>query len=566
MKKTAINNLLKLFAILLIIAAAASCAIQQAPGGGPKDVKPPQFIGSEPANNAVNFNAKKITLTFSEYVKLKSIEKFLLISPPLNEQPDIKENGKSLTIKIKDTLRSNTTYKFYLGDAIVDITEGNPLRNFSYAFSTGPVIDSLTLSGKVTGASDLEPKKDVFVILYSNLADSAPMLERPAYVTRTYDNGDFVFTNLASGKYRLIAIKDVNADYMYSPSAEDIAFADSLVEPEYATIAGQDSVGRITLSGGENKPSQLMLFTEPDSTQRLSKSGMVAKNQLQLVFRYPTNNLRLTILGDDSLRTWDIREFSSRNDTVRCWLLPPVPDTLHLFAMDNGNKPDTLVIATAVKGKESARGKNVPERSSLTFTPSTSQSRFLELNQPFTFTASVPITSLDTSLIRVINVTNKDTLRPQLVTRVDSIGRKMTIKHAWIEGSEYQVLLAKGAVTDIYGETNDSLTFGFKVRTKEDYGLVRIRLSDENRPEHLIFQLLTEKGVVVAEKKDIGDVVLFDYLLPGKYRVKAIVDENNNGRWDTGAYLRHKQPEKTIMHPKLLDVRGNWELEEPWNF
>lgn len=567
MKSIIKNRLIKLTTLALITLVVYSCAITQAPGGGPKDTKPPMFTAADPANNSVNFSGKKITLTFSEYVKLKNLDKFLLISPPLNQLPDIREGGKTLTIRIKDTLRANTTYKFYMGDAIVDITEGNPLRNFSYAFSTGTVIDSLSLSGKVTNAFTLEPQKDLFVLLYSKTEDSVPYLERPVYVTRTYDNGNFVFTNLASGKYRLLALKDVNGDYVYSPGAEDIAFADSLAEPEYSEISAPDSLGKVTLTGGENRPVELMLFNEPDSTQRLLKGGMAGKNQFQFTYRYPLKNLDIKPLNDDSTRNWCIKEFSAKNDTIRGWLIPPVTDTLRLRVVADNNRVDTLIFATEIKSKENTRNKNVPERSNLTFTASTSGSRYLELNRPFIFTASMPVASLDSSMIRIINTTSHDTLKPLLVQALDSIGRKTMIKHAWVEGADYQVMLPKGTVTDIYGETNDSLTFGFKVRLKEEYGLIRIKLSGNTHPESMIFQLLTEKGVVVAEKQNVkGDVVLFDYLLPGKYRVKAIVDENHNGRWDTGSLIRRKQPEKAMMHPKVMDVRGNWELEEPWDF
>ena len=567
MKSIIKNRLIKLTTLALITLVVYSCAITQAPGGGPKDTKPPMFTAADPANNSVNFSGKKITLTFSEYVKLKNLDKFLLISPPLNQLPDIREGGKTLTIRIKDTLRANTTYKFYMGDAIVDITEGNPLRNFSYAFSTGTVIDSLSLSGKVTNAFTLEPQKDLFVLLYSKTEDSVPYLERPVYVTRTYDNGNFVFTNLASGKYRLLALKDVNGDYVYSPGAEDIAFADSLAEPEYSEISAPDSLGKVTLTGGENRPVELMLFNEPDSTQRLLKGGMAGKNQFQITYRYPLKNLDIKPLSDDSTRNWCIKEFSTKNDTVRGWLIPPVTDTLKLRVVADNNRVDTLIFATEIKSKENTRNKNVPERSNLTFTASTSGSRYLELNRPFIFTASMPVASLDSSMIRIINTTSHDTLKPLLVQALDSIGRKTMIKHAWVEGADYQVMLPKGTVTDIYGETNDSLTFGFKVRPKEEYGLIRIKLSGNTHPESMIYQLLTEKGAVVAEKQNVkGDIVLFDYLLPGKYRVKAILDENHNGRWDTGSLIRRKQPEKAIMHPKVMDVRGNWELEEPWDF
>jgi len=58
--------------------------------------------------------------------------------------------------------------------------------------------------------------------------------------------------------------------------------------------------------------------------------------------------------------------------------------------------------------------------------------------------------------------------------------------------------------------------------------------------------------------------LVFDYLAPKKYRFKAIVDSNRNGKWDTGHYLGRNQPEKVFYYPGVTDVRSNWDVEISW--
>ena len=81
-----------LFAIGVILTAflAQHCANAVAPTGDPKDETPPKVIGTVPENHSINFNGKKIELTFDEYITLDNANQNVLISPPLNEKPDIK--------------------------------------------------------------------------------------------------------------------------------------------------------------------------------------------------------------------------------------------------------------------------------------------------------------------------------------------------------------------------------------------------------------------------------------------------------------------------------------------
>ena len=58
--------------------------------------------------------------------------------------------------------------------------------------------------------------------------------------------------------------------------------------------------------------------------------------------------------------------------------------------------------------------------------------------------------------------------------------------------------------------------------------------------------------------------VKFEYLLPGKYKIKIIKDRNHNGKWDTGNYRLKLQPEEVVYFPKEIEIRANWDVEENW--
>ena len=175
-----------LFACLLILFA---CANPVPPSGGPKDTTPPSVIRAVPANQSVNFKAEKVIITFDEFVTLKDITTQLVVSPPMGEHPEFTTRGKNLIMKFKEPLKSNTTYNFFFANSIVDLTESNPLAGYQFTFSTGPVLDSLTIGGTLINAFNNQPVKDAFVMLYDTIYDSVPYKTRPYYLARTGSAG-----------------------------------------------------------------------------------------------------------------------------------------------------------------------------------------------------------------------------------------------------------------------------------------------------------------------------------------------------------------------------------------
>ena len=125
------------YILFLLVLLMASCAKRGSITGGLKDTLAPVLKMSFPKNFSTNFKTNEIKLTFDEYIKLKDLNKQLIISPPMKHEPLITPTSvsKYINIKILDTLQPNTTYSFNFGQSIEDNNEGNPYNQFKYIFS-----------------------------------------------------------------------------------------------------------------------------------------------------------------------------------------------------------------------------------------------------------------------------------------------------------------------------------------------------------------------------------------------------------------------------------------------
>lgn len=212
-----------------------SCANIIPPQGGPRDSIPPRLLNATPRDSTLNFRDKKITFTFDEYVDLQDVQNNLLFTPLFQNNPKVDVKGKTINVNFRDTLEPNTTYILNFGNAIKDFNEGNVLKNFTYTFSTGPVLDSLELKGKVILAQTGKTDSTITVVLHKNLKDSAVMNQRPMYATKLDANGNFHFRNLPAGTFAVYAIGNAGISRRYQPS-QFFAFLDSPV-----TVGAHDS-------------------------------------------------------------------------------------------------------------------------------------------------------------------------------------------------------------------------------------------------------------------------------------------------------------------------------------
>lgn len=593
---------------MLLVILISGCAKVGAPTGGIKDVNPPVFVEGVPEDRSVNFNGKEIEITFDEYVQLKDQNKELLVSPPLKKRPLIRIRDKSVRVTLNNELLPQTTYTVNFGNAISDLNEGNVLPDFEFVFSTGNTIDSLSVTGKVLHAFDMKAaKEDVLVMLYENLADSAPLLEIPRYIGKAGKTGLFSINNVHADTFRILTLIDANENRMYDPGSESVGFLDSLLVISSANVkpvtfikdtvkiihqatkagrAGKKATGQnadTTIAPGKKLNAlNVSFFYFQEEVNKIFVATKKRDKAEKLTFTFtrpPHDTVKITPLNFKPGPDWFVREESQNRDTLTCWITDTLiarQDTLKLAlaylttdSLDRYvERSDTFALKyqKAEGGISTRRGRTeaVVVKKGLALASGFASRNIQELNKPVTFIAGQPLGKIDPGNIEFFRL--EDTLsfeQPFTVSR-DSLNiRTFKIACEWQEDLQYRLLLKPGVASDIFGLTNDSLELKFATRKADYYGRVLVTLGSQHFP--MILQLLDEKEKMFQQKSVTEPgVVIFDYLAPGKYVLKAFYDENNNLQWDTGSYLKHIQPEKVYYHRMSDPVRSNWDHEINW--
>jgi len=549
-----------------LILLLSRCANPVMPSGGPKDVTPPQVMKEVPPAQSVNFNSDRITIAFDEFIQVKDVTGQVIISPPLEEDPQIRVRGRELEISDIKGLLPQTTYSIYFGDAVSDITENNIQQGYRYAFSTGSTIDSLQLKGTLVDAYTLLPEKGAWIMLYEKTPqdpapDSMPYLVRPCCLTRTLPDGSFVLSNLRASLFRLFALSDLNANLLYDLPAEKIAFLDSLIRPypvekPVTDTAGPDSV---RIFAAKSPLVNLYLFDEIDSTQALLKGDLVKSGHVRLAFKYPLVKPEVALLKPEAGPDWCLRELSAGRDTLHCWLQNLVADTLILEIRDAGFC-DTLTISmvSSPQGKKSAKAATLPMlKISGNFITGV-----LDIFRPLSISFDYPVTAFNPGLLRLADDT--DTVSPPIAF-LDDVRRKALIDYPFKEDRKYRLFLDKGAFTALNGITHDSVRYDFRTNKKLDHGNFVLHLMADTLTSPVILQLLDQQDRVKESRvlKRPGKVEFLN-LLPAEVKLKAIFDANGNSRWDTGNYLEGLEPEKVVIYPGAIKIRANWDLEADW--
>ena len=523
---------------ILFLLSFVDCAKRGTPTGGAKDTIPPMIVKTLPENYSINFDEDEIRITFDEFIKLKDLQKNLIISPPLKYAPIITPLSTSKVIKIKllDTLRPNTTYSINFGESIFDNNEENAYDYYKYVFSTGTYIDSLKLSGSVRDAEFLNPEEKATIMLYEldeKYTDSIIYKEKPTYITVTKDStNSFELTNLKQGKYKLFAIKEQTSNYTYDPDTDRIAFiADTISLPTDTTYA-------------------LSLFMEA-SGYKIERPKQESKNHI--VFGYKGNVDSLKIRPISGLpANYESRTYRDlQKDTLHYWFKPALEKDSLIFLASNRKKTDTLI--TRIKDMF---------QDSLQLKPQI-KGAFL-LQDTLNITANVPIVKINPENILI---TDKDTVAVTSTSRIDTIFNRIKIAFPKTENQVYNFKILPGAFVDFFERQNDTLKFAIKTKEASDYGTLTFNIQNLKQVP-VIVQLVDSKYNVFREQKFIPEentaskTLNFENLEPSRYYVRLIYDENNNGKWDSGYYLKSIQPETIKYYPRLLEFRANRGLNE----
>ena len=601
------KDIIRNYGWLSLLFLVLSCARMGTPDGGWYDDTPPYVVHSSPQDRGTNVKAKRVAIHFNEYIKIEDVQNKVIVSPPQLEMPDIKATGKRIVISLQDSLKPETTYTIDFSDAISDNNEGNSMGNYTFSFSTGADIDTLQVSGYVLDASNLEPMKGVLVGLYvdSLFADSTFHTLPMVRVSRTNGSGQFTIKGVSAGRYRIRALKDNDGDFVYGQKSETVGFIDDIIEPSAFSDTRKDTLWTDTLHISNVVTTSFTHFMPDDVTllcfQALQTDRFLVKTErkdpekIGLFFSYGCDTLpSIHGLNFDADSAFVI-EASEKNDTVYYWLRDTAlvnQDTLlfeatYLMTDSSGvlvERTDTIEALAKVpyakrmkeKNKEFEKWKkeqdkkkkhDEPYDSIMPQTPlqvKLNVSGMMDPNQNVCFTMPEP---LDVCLKDSIHLYSKiDTLWYRVPFLFEQTSpREYVLKAEWRPGIEYSLEIDSAAFQSIYGLASNPIKQGLKVKSEDEYSTVILNISNQPDSGTVVVQMLDNAEKVMAQSVAEKSSAEFYFVRPGKYYLRAFVDFNGNGQWDTGDYDEGRQAEPVYYFPEDLECKAKWDITRNWN-
>lgn len=571
-----------------------SCAQIVPLTGGEDDTTPPRLDTLNSTKNfQTNYRERSIELAFDEWLQLKDVSKQVVISPPLKYLPSISLKKKSVVVEFdeEEVLRDSATYIINFGESVQDLTEGNPVPDLRFVFSTGDYIDSLEVEGTVTDALTGEPIENARLLFYDVMDDSLVYLEKPFYFGVTDKAGKVSIGNMKADTFKVVALmEEGNPNYLFNPAIESIGFLDT------ALILNDTVIPKLNIQ----------LFKEAQSL-RIQKGELKNYGLAKFIFNQKPRavDFRHEEVGQKTIYEYDA-------DTVKLWYhFPDSSQSWNVFVQKDSIINDTFNI-------KALSAEKLLTKSRLRPTGSVNQQEVINTGDTVKIKFNHPLVAFDTSLIQVYidtavqevpipdslkatspttdSLSQQDSLKIPLDTLVqDSLAivqdtlqrdttpkaetlqrisaeimidssqafRELTIAHNWKVDKRYVIRFDSAAITDLFGLVSDSLEFEYRIEKAEARGNINIQLDSLSADINYVLELMNDQKEVIATKVIESDTTAtFDFkqLPKGVYTARITEDLNKNGVWDTGDYLRRRQPERQFERP-IEELRPDWDVE-----
>jgi len=521
--------------VTVVLLLFYGCASIQTPQGGPKDTTPPKILSMTPKNQTRNFKDQKIVIEFDEYFNIKDEFKEFTISPDQEKPPILKKRQKRLEITLQDSLEKNTTYTLNFGKSIVDVNEGNVVKNLSYVFSTGPEIDSLSMSGKVTNALTGEIEKETTVFILPVERDTLFGKKRASIYTLTDSSGNYKLNNLRKGSYKVYALKESGGgDKIYQQSSDEVGF----IKEPVLIDKNLDNVN-------------LQIFKELAPEFRVIERKLNNDGSILITFNQQLKNPKLAVTDPPAVDAGKKVFFNKTNDTAKVWLNDLSFDSVKIAIEDQGKVLQTLNFT---------RGKKDSYTRDLTAADNTSGGR-LNPYQSFTLTFPFPITAADPSKVTLLEDSVKRTNFELVKDSIDFL--KYHVRYPWKNKRTYDIKFGAGTFTAIFNAKNKEFSKRFNLETLDSYGTLALKVEVPDTTKSYIVEFINEKKIPIKSSVITkNSTINFANYPAGKYFIRVVYDANKNGIWDTGNVRTGTQPEKIWYATTEMSLRANWEREE----
>ena len=607
---------LKHYSLLVCLLLIAGCANRGiGPQGGPKDEKPPQVVKESPENGTLNYNGKRVDIVFNEYIQLDDVSKNVLISPPQQHPPEVKAVGKKIMLVFEEPLQDSTTYTIDFGNAIGDFHEKNVLKGYTLSFSTCDVIDSLEVNGYIVNAEDLNPVSGVIIGIHANLDDTAFSTVPFTRVGKTDQNGHFYVKNIREADYRIYGLGDVSRDFIYQPG-EGLAFTEDIIHPYCHTELEGDTVWRDTIDIVANdslgfdtiatrvvdtiryatytyyEPNDVILwyFNEDKTRHYFQRCFREKAHFFRLQFAAPQDSLPVvralrpsevdSTKSDSAWVDWmdyALLQHSSGNDTIIYWLTDSLvikQDTLYMemtyMKSDSlynlvAQTDTVLAVYRAPRVSEKAKALMEKNKKPPVLAIQSNASAGFDVYKDLILSMPTPVKEWVSDSLHLFH--KIDTVYKPLrfsLEPVDSAYLQFRVVFPWKPEQQYELRIDSAAFFDVYGVTNKAGKHQLQLKSLDEYSTLTVKLSSYDDRARL--QLLDKSEKIIKELPASRAGTKFEYISPNTYYLRLYIDENEDGKWTTGDWATHRQPEPVYYFPSKLQLRANWEFEEDFDF
>ena len=520
--------------LILVMSLIYGCGTQGQLSGGPRDSIPPKVLKMIPENLQTNFKGDKVEIEFNEYFKLVNEAKEFSVSPEFERQPILKVKKKVLEISFQDTLEKNTTYTLNFGKGIADINESNAIKNFTYVFATGPKLDSLSISGKVTNSTTGLPEIEAVVMIFPKERDTLFGKKKALIFTTTDSSGNYQLKNLKKDSYKIYALKEQNGDKIYQQATDEVGFL-------AAPLVLDSNLRNINLQIFKEEAN---IFRVVD--RKLNDDGSIFMSMNQKLKKPSVKIIEPAKLDKDKLV-----KFNMSNDSLKLWLKDMSFDSVKVALLDSGKPLDTIKFT---------RGKKDTYKRTLTATDNL-EGNLLNPNQPLKLTFNLPVEGVDASKIIL---TQDSVVKTGLILSKDTADfLSYYVNYPWLHKRKYEIKFGGGAFTGLFKSTNKEFIKNFELAGKDNYGTLQLKVITPELQKQYILQVIDEnKNLISTSIIQKDTTVKFSNYKAGRYWVRIVYDTNKNGKWDTGNVAKKQQPEKIYNEPKELSIKANWDRNE----
>jgi len=559
---------------IIIYYFLTSCANQMSPTGGPKDTIPPVLINSIPINQSLNFKRQEIVLEFDERIKTEKIKDQLIITPLTESDYDYTIKKNTLKLSFEEPFKDSTTYTLNFREGIQDLTEGNPTEDNKFTFSTGSYIDSMSIEGYVKTLLTYDTLEEVTVGLFRPEDTVNIFNGSPYYFTEVDEDGKYLIENIKNGKYLLYAFADENKNLELETNKELYAFSkDTIYLDTGLVIRNLDLIG-LDLS-------EFKLMTA------IASGKYFEINFNKFLFDYdikPINNNH-TFYTNKSKENKSIRFYNNFNETDSLQISfmaidsinSIIEDTLYVKFSDSRRKPDELSMTIYPKSNsaieprftvELAFNKPIVEYSldslyvqyDTTKISQVSDSTFEwnKFRDKLTFDVMVDKALVDTLELRKKKLAEiqRDSIKTADAQSTEK--KQMRRQEATTPKINQGLQLYIGAGTFYSADNDTSKALGAKYKFIDPSNFGTQDITVESDYKSYTIQLLKENFDHVQEFKNETSYS-FKYIEPGKYKIRVLIDSNNDGQWSPGNMIEQIEPEPVYIYPETLVIRADWQ-------